>query len=68
VSGCVCESVDPAARQLNVVGAPIAADPVVWPGSVYASLSLLHKALAAKQIQVHGGDRIENDEHQAVLG
>jgi hypothetical protein len=31
-------------------------------------LSLLHKALAAKQIQVHGGDRIENDEHQAVLG
>ena len=39
-----------------------------WPGCVYAWLSLLHKALAAKQIQVHGGDRIENDEHQAVLG
>jgi hypothetical protein len=38
------------------------------PGCVYAWLSLLHKALAAKQIQVHGGDRIENDEHQAVLG
>jgi hypothetical protein len=41
---------------------------VVWPGSLDAWLSLLHKALAAKQIQVHGGDRIENDEHQAVLG
>jgi hypothetical protein len=40
----------------------------VWLGYVYAWLSLLYKALAAKQIQVHGGDRIENDEHQAVLG
>ena len=40
----------------------------VWLGCLYAWLSLLHKALAAKQIQVHGGDRIENDEHQAVLG